>query len=75
MSVQINGSSASYQSINDYANVLFFSQGVLGVEERQACANAITNCDAYGQAACSAYEEWARQNCPAFCNFCCKNAM
>ncbi|XP_076470030.1 uncharacterized protein LOC143300316 [Babylonia areolata] len=39
-------------------------------EPRQTCEDAIANCQAYGQSACTQYHAWAQHNCPRFCAFC-----
>ncbi|KAK7483037.1 hypothetical protein BaRGS_00025700, partial [Batillaria attramentaria] len=39
--------------------------------EASACADKLSNCAAYGQTACTGqYEQWAKENCPKFCNLC-----
>ncbi|XP_070196754.1 kielin/chordin-like protein [Littorina saxatilis] len=44
--------------------------GSLGVEERAACADVLTNCEDYGRDVCTQYHAWAQVNCPSFCAFC-----
>lgn len=34
------------------------------------CGDKLANCYQYGFSACTAYRQWAAQNCPKFCMFC-----
>ncbi|XP_013415044.1 protein jagged-1b isoform X4 [Lingula anatina] len=35
-----------------------------------SCVNKATNCDAYGDSACTQYAAWAKENCAKMCNLC-----
>lgn len=45
--------------------------GVKGEEFSKECKDILPNCPAYGANACKGdYEDWARENCAAYCGFC-----
>ncbi|XP_046551443.1 uncharacterized protein LOC124261159 [Haliotis rubra] len=51
--------------------ILFFVGFVRGqVSTAGPCGDKIANCAAYGQASCTMYPDWAKENCNSYCKFC-----
>lgn len=49
-------------------NLIYFVYSRFSVT---ACSDVLTDCADYGKSACTGdYENWAKQNCKLYCNYC-----
>ncbi|XP_046337401.1 uncharacterized protein LOC124119056 [Haliotis rufescens] len=54
--------------------ILFFLGCVRGqLPSAEPCQDKLPNCAAYGQASCTSYTDWAKENCNSYCKFCTAN--